>query len=265
MSLAEIDEEPREPSLEYDREVDLVGFTNQADTTSTEATPINSSMSFQPSWPIQHAQIRSLSAFELLAPQGFDPPDPAHPHAFFCLPQHIRHKIYGMLFPQETRKISLSPRFAIKIYGEGYFATPWDIIGQVYGVFEACAFFRGDCLVYFWTEYHFHVTIHAFSGPKFSPLSHCWLPHYLGIIQRLTVEIDFTKLGGSRLNAAPDFGYRMTKEGAFVRDLVGGLKIRDNGLSIAEFNVMCRRYVGVGPDSALNYTGGELASYQFKS
>lgn len=258
MPLGEIDEEPREATPNYDREFDLAGTADQGNTASIDF-PLTGSLKVpRPHQSSQHPQVPRPSVFELIAPEAFDISDPACPHPFFAMPQCVKHKIYGYLFPPKTRKISLSPNFAVKVFGDGYFASPWDIIDDVRGLFQASAWLRGDCMVYFWTEYHFHVTIHTFSGPRFSPLSYVWLPDYLHIIQKLTIEVDFTKFGGSALKAAPEFGYKMAKEEGLVKDLVRGLSNRYEDLKISELNIMCRRYVGVRPNSAGNYASGEL-------
>ena len=129
-------------------------------------------------------------------------------HPFFTLPMNVRRRIYGFCFPKETRKLSLSPRFATKaVFSVGYFASPWDVLDPVSGGLEAFSALRRDLYAYFWTEYHFHITITPFSGPMFSPLSHVWLINYLDIIQNLTVEADLTRFGCCVLKEAPKYGY----------------------------------------------------------
>ena len=131
---------------------------------------------------------------------------------FFGLPPKIKHLIYGFCFPDECRKITLSPRFATKaVFDDEYFASTWDILDPVWGALTASSALRKEVLTYFWTEYHFHLTLNPFAGRKLSPLSNVWLPEYLGIVQHLTVEIDFTRFGGSAVRYAPSFGYDCAK------------------------------------------------------
>ncbi len=133
-------------------------------------------------------------------------------HTLFNLPPKIKHLIYGYCFPDEERIINLSPRFATKaIFDDEYFASPWDVLDPVLGALEASSTLRKEILTYFWTEFAFHVSINPFSGPKLSPLSNVWLPKYLDIIQHLTIEVDFTRFGGSALRYAPSFGHDYEK------------------------------------------------------
>ena len=171
-------------------------------------------------------------------------------HALFKLPASVRRRIYGFCFPFEPRKITLSPSFATKaVFPEEYFASPWDIIDIVAGGMQSFSMLRNDLMAYFWTEYHFHVTITEFSGPKFSPLSHIWLKRYLGIVQHITIEIDFTKFGCSQLKDAKKFGYNFDKTRGLLNEIVCGLGQRPAKSSIAELHLMCRRYAGFRPQS----------------
>ena len=169
-------------------------------------------------------------------------------HPLFALPARIRRQIYGYCFPLESRKISLSPRFATKaVWANGYFASPWDILDEVMGGLGSFRALRGDVMTYFWAEYQFHVTLTPFSGPVFSPLSHVWMQDYLGLVQKLTVEADLTRFGGSQLVAAPKFGYDVDKIEALLVDIVKGILKRPSGITMAEFNLMCRRFAGFRP------------------
>ena len=169
-------------------------------------------------------------------------------HPLFALPAGIRRQICGYCFPLESRKISLSPRFATKeVWAKGYFASPWDILEDVMGGLGSSRALRKDLMTYFWTEYQFHVTLTPFSGPMFSPLSHVWMQDYLGLVQRLTVEADLTRFGGSQLVDAPKFGYDVDKIEALLMDIVKGVLKRPHGIKMAEFNLMCRRFAGFRP------------------
>ena len=107
-------------------------------------------------------------------------------HFLFTLPANIRQKIYGYCFPHEPRRISLSPRFATKaVFPDDYFASPWDVLDMVFGGLQSFPGLRHELMIYFWTEYHFHVTLSPFSGPKFSPLSNVWYVFFNPIILTL--------------------------------------------------------------------------------
>jgi hypothetical protein len=102
-------------------------------------------------------------------------------------------------------------------------------------------------MTYFWTEYHFHVTLTPFSGPKLSPLSQVWLLGYLDIIQRLTIETDFTRFGCSVLEEASSIGYNNDKIERLLDNMIKAITKREGGLSMAELNILCRRYEGFRP------------------
>ncbi|CZT09579.1 uncharacterized protein RCO7_03700 [Rhynchosporium graminicola] len=166
-------------------------------------------------------------------------------HPLFRLPTSVRRRIYSFCFPYEERKVSLSPAFATKaVFPEYYFASPWDILDHVAGGLGSFSMLRKELMVYFWTEYHFHIALNDFSGPRFSPLSHVWLIQYLSILQRITIEVDFTKFGCSQLKDAKMFGYRMSKTKHLLDSIVCGLGERHAESSIAELHLMCRRYAG---------------------
>ena len=159
------------------------------------------------------------------------------------LPRSVQQSIYKLCFPKEHRKISLSPRFAIEgVFDQDFFACPWDVLGDLVGGLSAFTAIRKDLLSYFWTNYHFHVTLNAFSGPKLSPSSHVWLQSFLGIIQFLTVELDFTKLAGGCVNPGTDYVYNKSKIEPLLLDIIAGLLRREESTTVAELNLFCRCY-----------------------
>ncbi|PBP23647.1 alpha beta hydrolase fold protein [Diplocarpon rosae] len=166
-------------------------------------------------------------------------------HPLFKMPSDIKRRIYGFCFPDETRKLNLSPSFATKaVFPEDYFACPWDVLDPVWGGLEAFSVLRFELLIYFWTHYHFHVTLNEFSGPIFSPLSHVWILRHLDKIQHLTMEVDFTRFGCSQLKDAKKFGYNMEKTRIVLATIIAGLSARPVGSTIAQLHLMCRRYDG---------------------
>jgi hypothetical protein len=166
----------------------------------------------------------------------------------FELPVCVRRRIYSYCFPKEDRKIVLSPRFATKdCFFDDYFASPWDVLEAVSGALASSTIMRNELMTYFWTEYHFHVTLSAFSGPIFSPLSHVWLHRYLDRVQYLTIEADFTRFGCSALRGARQFGYNMEKLENLLMGIVNGLLKRNGRSTMAELHLMCRRFKGNRP------------------
>ena len=217
--LNSVKEEHPTPTPDLDREVDLLIIGSE---------PIDKAVIFE----------------ELLG----DLPGASRDHPLFKLPTFIRRKTYGYCFPEEEKRVNLSPKFAIKaVFKEEHFASPWDILEPVAGGLRAFRSIRYELMTYFWTEYNFHVTLTMFTGPRFSPLSHVWLPQYLDIIQHLTIETDLTRFGGSAMKMAPKFGYNLEKLETMLIDIVKGLIKRRGRSTMAEFNLMCRRYAGFRP------------------
>jgi hypothetical protein len=70
---------------------------------------------------------------------------------------------------------------------------------------------------------------------------------YLHVVQHLTLEADLTRFGGSAISNAPEMGYGgYSKVEGLITAIVSGLSKQ---WSIAELNLMCRRYVGSRPNS----------------
>lgn len=180
-------------------------------------------------------------------------------HIFPTFPADVRQKIYSLCFDDcASRKISLSPKFATRaIFPDDYFASPWNVLDPIWGGLRASRALRNDLMNYFWTTYHFHVTLNVFSGPVFSPLSHVWLLSFLDRIQRLTIESDFTRFGGSSLKIAPSFGHNNDKVEDLLLGLIKRLVERSDRLTMAELNLMCRRYAGcrLYTDGPTKFTG----------
>jgi hypothetical protein len=194
-------------------------------------------------------------------------------HPLFSLPARLRQKIYGCCFEvetdgcnlgEETKTITLSPRFATKaVFEDGFFASPWDVLEPVMGALRSSHILRHDLLAYFWSQYHFHVTLSMFSGPKFSPLSHLWLPHYLDVIQYLTIEVDLTRLGGSAMTQAPSFGHNVQKLELLLCKIIHGISTRGGSSQcMAELKLLCRRYAGFRPFGEFNNDSERTCSSQ---
>jgi hypothetical protein len=187
--------------------------------------------------------------------------DDIHDHKLFALPITIRRRIYGTCFPAEPRKISLSPRFATKaVFPDGYFTSPWDILDPVWGGLQAFRQLRRELMIFFWTQYHFHVTLSPFTGNMFSSLSQVWLTAYLDIVQYMTIEMDLTRFGFSALKVAAQYGHDVKKIEHLVVGIVQGLQKRAGKTTMAELNIMCRKYAGFRP-----YGGSDDATFEYEA
>ena len=177
----------------------------------------------------------------------------AHQSYLSGLPAIIRRRIYNYCFKDEPRKISLSPRFATKaVFPDGYLASPWDVLEPVFGGLHAFSVIRRELMIFFWTQYSFHITLSPFTGPAFSPLSSVWLPRYIQIVQYLSVEADLTRFGFGHSKPGAKFGHNVNKTEVLLVGIVKGLAKRRGKTTMAELNVMCRRYAGFRPCDDLN-------------
>ncbi|KAF7956152.1 hypothetical protein EAE96_005072 [Botrytis aclada] len=166
---------------------------------------------------------------------------------FFDMPTKVRRQIYFYCLPSSTDiTVSLSPEFAWRnCYHDYYFTSPWSVLEMVSGALASFSLMRNDILTYFWTEYHFHVTLTPFCSSIFTPLSSIWLPKFSNRIQHLTIELDLTRFGGNALKFARRFEYNMEKMESLLLDLVSGL-VRRRG-RMAKLTLLCRRFNGYRP------------------
>ncbi|THV50642.1 hypothetical protein BGAL_0142g00230 [Botrytis galanthina] len=166
---------------------------------------------------------------------------------FFDMPTKIRRKIYSYCLPSSTETtVSLSPEFTWRnCYHDYYFTSPWTVLEMVSGAIASFSLMRNDILTFFWTEYHFHVTLTPFCSSIFTPLSSIWLPNFLNRIQHLTIELDLTRFGGNALKFARRFEYNMEKMESLLLNLVSGMIQRRDRM--AEFTLLCRRFNGYRP------------------
>ncbi|KFY91287.1 hypothetical protein V498_05536, partial [Pseudogymnoascus sp. VKM F-4517 (FW-2822)] len=97
--------------------------------------------------------------------------------------------------------------------------------------------------------FHFHITYNYFCSPIAAPLIHKWLPLFGNRMQFLTVEVDFTRVGGSYENDKCALTDGKTEILWFLRRLV--LALKDRKGTIRSLHIMCRRYKGFRPPSQM--------------
>ncbi|KUJ18849.1 uncharacterized protein LY89DRAFT_506174 [Mollisia scopiformis] len=185
--------------------------------------------------------------------QKIDLSSPMFP--WFKLPLKIKQRIYELCFPHEDRRISLMrPSLTEAAFPADYFASPWDVLDPVWGLLECCYAWRTEVLAYFWSQFHFHVTLNEFTGPLTCQLSHVWLVENLSMVQRLTIERDYTRLAGSAKKNADQLSFKVAaKVRATVQTYVKELLKRADGMHMAELHVMARGYVGCRPGTESRY------------
>lgn len=168
---------------------------------------------------------------------------------WFKLDANCKQLILKYCFPDGDRKISLSRRqFTEAVFPHDYFANPSDVLDDVWGLLESCRALRKEVYTYFWSQFHFHITVNEFTGPLTSPMSHKWIQPYLPLIQRLTIERDFTRLAGGSSKEATLLNFKVSKKvREMIKTIVDGLKSREEGMYMAELHLMGRKYAGYRP------------------
>ncbi|CZR55940.1 uncharacterized protein PAC_05828 [Phialocephala subalpina] len=172
------------------------------------------------------------------------------PLLWFKLGPELKKRIFELCFPPEDRRISLSMQsFTEAIFPVGYFALPQEILEPVEGLLESCRALRKDTLAYFFSQYRFHITLNEFTSKLTCPLSHAWVVPYLHFVQDLTIERDYTRLAGSnRKNASQlSWAFGSKKVTSMVDAIVDSLLKRENGMQMAQFHLMARKYQGLRP------------------
>lgn len=105
--------------------------------------------------------------------------------------------------------------------------------------------FRADILVTLFTTRHFHVVWSPYVMPQTSPAAVYYMRRYAGIMQWLTVEFDFSKLG-----FGPDHGASGLLPGIWnvyprVDEFIDSQMERDQASTLFSLQVLVRRYYGM--------------------
>jgi hypothetical protein len=167
------------------------------------------------------------------------------------LPLKVRFLIYDFLTESERdkdMKVVLSPPNTVAYFWpEAHFIEPSDVFDYIGNASESCWQLRHELMTYYCTQFHFHITYNYFCTPFVARIIHRWLPLFANRLQYLTVEVDFTRLGGSYKNGAFPLPHGQEEMAAFVEKLISQLATRENSIQSVHF--MCRRYKGLRPIS----------------
>lgn len=170
---------------------------------------------------------------------------------WFKLPVKCKRMIYEYLFPDDpaTTKISLVTRqFTIAVFpAEDHFIPVWDVLFEVWGALGSCKAWRNEVLAYLFTQYRFHITLNEFTMKFVTPLTCVWILPYLHLLERLTIERDFTRLAFNRAEGAAglkDISYKVTP---WFDLLIDGLMKREHDVPMTELRLWGRKYVGFRP------------------
>ncbi|KAB5578221.1 hypothetical protein GE09DRAFT_1214409 [Coniochaeta sp. 2T2.1] len=117
----------------------------------------------------------------------------------FQLPDKVRYMICKYLVPDGPGPVPIKLNNGMRLYDPAwpaiYFDTLANVLSSVANYTAVCWAMRADVLVTILNTRAFHVVFSPFSGPLLDPLAFSWFGKYAGYIQRLTIELDMTKLG----------------------------------------------------------------------
>ncbi|OBT76022.1 hypothetical protein VF21_03507 [Pseudogymnoascus sp. 05NY08] len=167
------------------------------------------------------------------------------------LPANVRFRIYQFMTKSVRAKnkiIVLSPDRTINgFWPKKHFMEPQTVFDVIGGLSLTCFQLRHEVLTYYCSQFHFHITYNCFCTPISAPLMYKWLPLFGNKMQYLTVEVDFTRLGGCYQNGKFTLKHGAKETMFFIRKLV--FELCDRSGAIRSLHIMCRRYKGFRPPS----------------
>lgn len=225
--------------------------------------------------------IEESIRFKLMVPSGRHS---SGVNDLFSVPQEVRRQIYSYIFPKEKHPILLSPIWSTKetrsvgndgkipgdfFWPEDFFVPPGRILNKtMQKVMSSSMAIRHEFMAYFWSEYKFHVILSPWTRPLNARLVHEWLPRFLEIVQHLTIEVDFTKYGGSNYDEAFEeaFGsavrFRRDTAQPWLRRLCTGLSERRTGLTLKHLHIYCRKSIETSdPKDVCSVKGKAMSEY----
>ncbi|KFY10630.1 hypothetical protein V492_04912, partial [Pseudogymnoascus sp. VKM F-4246] len=182
------------------------------------------------------------------------------PH-FLGFPVNVRFRVYQYMtvsILKKNKKIVLSPDRTIKgFWPENTFTEPGAVMDIIGSLSVTCFQLRHEVMTYYCSQFDFHMTFDYFCGPIVAPLIHKWLPLFGHKMQYLTVELDFTRVGGCYRNDKFALTDGQTEIRWLLKRLV--LALRDRSGSIRSLHIMCRRYKGFHPPSQKHIREKDIA------
>jgi hypothetical protein len=167
------------------------------------------------------------------------------------LPVNVRFRIYQFVTASvraKNKMVVLSPNRTIDgFWPKKHFMEPQTVFKIIGGLSLSCVQLRHEIMTYYCSQFHFHVTYNCFCTPLSAPIILKWLPLFANRMQFLTVEVDFTRLGGCYKNDKFALKHGVKEMQWFMKNLVKALSDRSG--SIRSLHIMCRRYKGFRPPS----------------
>jgi len=238
-TLATIPEETDGPSgPSWDRTVDVIipKFPQGGD-----AKPVSAAVKFK------KAVVRYYMTFH----HQQDGANEAQP--LFKLPEDIRLKIYSHVLEASSSQMPCPIRMGEMslmqpVWPEGYFQTLQEALAPGQGALESCFALRAELMAALFTSRRFHVTLSPYVSEPLFPLTTTYISMYGCLMENVTLEMDFTKLGYGPDPSAVAFGPGTLNMRGLVSNFVGTIKKRGGeGTKMNNLVILCRRFYGNRP------------------
>lgn len=134
-----------------------------------------------------------------------------------------------------------------RIWSIDYFDSLESVLSSLDPYTSVCAAMRADVLAALFLVRRFHVVYSPFVGRESQPAATKYMDRYGALMASITLEVDFTKLGGGWKPEAATFDATAGLKG--VKKLVEGFVQSQltRSTSIQDLRVLVRRYYGVRP------------------
>lgn len=198
---------------------------------------------------------QSLSKYRLMHSHPRGSNDKA---SYFKLPLSIRFQIAKLVIAGADREkpIVLNSSFHQEdAWNEDSF-VPWRVVlKSLDGCLISCFGMRADIMVVIFTTFRFHVTFNAYVREEECPLATKFLQRYAFLMQRLTVEVDLTRLGGGVTGGWARFGYGEQTIEVLVNGFVKAMELRKGLPQMENLVLACRKFYGARPLTPQNALG----------
>ncbi|EFX02341.1 alpha beta hydrolase fold protein [Grosmannia clavigera kw1407] len=189
------------------------------------------------------------------------------PSRLFQLPLAVRLQIYRHIIGtvganSGSRPIRLNAMVHNRLaWPEDAFDSLSDVLAPLRDILIASSALRIELLAALFLERSVHVTFSPYVRPATSPLAVTFTNQYGCLMQRITLELDCTRLGYGMDAAAAGLAPGMLHMDSLVHGFVAGQTARAGYSTMESLVVLCRRFHGNRPSiedqTAVPYTGPE--------
>lgn len=165
---------------------------------------------------------------------------------YFRLPDAVRFRICKYLVGDgENKAIRMNPIGAFRpAWPEQYFESLQSVLEPLERYTSVSSGFRADILVTLFTTRHFHVVWSPYVMPLTSPAAVYYMRKYSGLMQHVTLEFDFAKLGFGAEPGAHELRPGIQNMYPRVDEFIDAQKEREELSTLFSLRILVRRYHG---------------------